>query len=101
MLNWVSNVISCPPAKGSVAMGLINGVGSLGTLCICHLVSGGMCHYKILTGHPKDRIIYMASQLWSSVPPVDDYRALLSSTFTCLGFWYVRANPHSLCFCLG
>ena len=101
MLNWVSNVISCPPAKGSVVMGLINGAGSLSTLCVCHLVPGGTHHYKILTGHPKDWIIYMASQLESSIPPVDDYHALLSSTFKCLGFWYVRANPHPSFFRLG
>ncbi|KAF8551300.1 MFS general substrate transporter [Imleria badia] len=31
-LNWVSNAIPRPPAKRSVAMGLVNGTGNLGTL---------------------------------------------------------------------
>ena len=39
LLNWVSNTIPRPPAKRSVAMGLVNGVGNLGNLCVCHLVS--------------------------------------------------------------
>jgi len=32
ILNWVSNAVPRPPAKRSVAMGLVNGVGNLGSV---------------------------------------------------------------------
>ena len=39
ILNWVSNAIPRPPAKRSVAMGLVNGVGNLGVVCVSYFVS--------------------------------------------------------------
>ena len=33
-LNWVSNVIPRPPAKRSAAMGLVNGIGNVGSVCV-------------------------------------------------------------------
>jgi len=34
VLNWVSNVIPRPLAKRLVAMGMVNGVGCLGVMCV-------------------------------------------------------------------
>ena len=39
ILNWVSNAVPRPPAKRSVAMGLANGVGNLGSVCVYRFVS--------------------------------------------------------------
>jgi hypothetical protein len=42
ILNWVSNAVPRPPAKRSVAMGLVNGVGNLGSVCVSHFVLQSM-----------------------------------------------------------
>ncbi len=33
-LVWVSNVVVRPPAKRAAAMGIVNGIGNLGNLCV-------------------------------------------------------------------
>ena len=82
-------------------MGLVNGAGNLGSLCVPHLTPGGTRQCKILTVRLQDWIIYMASQLGSGVPSVDDHRALQFRSLERLGFRYVGANPHPSVFRLG
>ncbi|KAF8548637.1 MFS general substrate transporter, partial [Imleria badia] len=62
-LNWVSNTIPRPPAKRSVAMGLVNGIGNLGSVM-------GSCIWKAEWGpeyHQSMAIALCAFVLASSL----------------------------------
>ena len=67
-------------------MGLVNGVGNIGSLYVSHFVSQRIVSLGDAEWTRQDGVVHMASQLGSGVPSVDDHRTLQSHALDRLGF---------------